>query len=356
MRIRNVVLIMSALVLSLAGCKNGSEAPQSRAVKYVKVASLDSGVSQRKMVLNGKIKEKSLTSLSFRVGGPLAKLNVKQGDYVRAGQVIAQIDKRDYELQVATNKARFTQVEAEYQRYKVLVEQNKIPKNTFEQVESGYLMAKTALENAQNQLRDTELKAPISGYVYEKFVENFQTVGPGTPIVSVIDNSKLEVVVAVSEGQLNKVTSDRESLLTVDNAGVNNLPVSLKSISEKAMSDGLYEVKFEFANTKDLKIAPGMTAEVNMLCDNQSAALTVASSALFHEDNTTFVWVFNASDNKVHKRAIQINLDGAQGEAKVVSGLKAGEKIVVAGVNYLIDGQEVKPIEVASETNVGGLL
>lgn len=357
MKRRNIFLVMIALAFAFTGCKTSNgDSPQAEAIKYVKVETITGSSIQNKMVLNGKIKEKSLTSLSFRVGGPLDHLNVKTGDYVREGQVIAAIDKRDYQIQLQTTKAQFTQTEGEYKRYKQLVEQNKIPENTFERVESGYLMAKSAYENAQNQLHDTELKAPFSGYVFEKFVENHQTVGAGQAIVSIIDNSKLEAVVSVSESQLQRVRNDRESFLTVSNAGIKNLPVRLLSIGEKAQGDGLYEVKFSFKNSDNFKVAPGMTAELTLMCQSQDNQLSVASSAVFHEKNSMHVWIFNTSSQKVEKREIEISLTGAQGRAVVTSGLKQGEQVVTAGVHYLVNGQKVKPVEQASLTNVGGLL
>lgn len=357
MKLRNILLGMVAIAFAFTSCKTSNgDAPQAKAIKYVKVETISGGTTQNKMVLNGKIKEKSLTSLSFRVGGPLDRLNVRTGDYVRKGQLLASIDKRDYQIQLQTTKAQFTQAEGEYKRYKQLVEQDKIPENTFERVESGYLMAKSAYENAHNQLNDTELRAPFSGYVFEKFAENHQTVGAGQPIVSIIDNSKLEAVVSVSESQLQRVRNDRQSFLTVANAGVDLFPVSLLSIGEKAMSDGLYEVKFSFENKGDMKVAPGMTAEITLMCVAQENQLSVASSALFHEKESNYVWVYDPVSQKVRKREIVVGTSGSQGRAFINSGLENGEQVVTAGVHYLIDGQKVKPVEKPSLTNVGGLL
>ena len=357
MKFRNILLLMVAISLAFTGCKNSNgDQPQAKTIKFIRVETIADGVARSKMVFNGKIKEKSLTSLSFRVGGPLITLPVETGDYVRAGQVIAQIDKRDYELQLQTTKAQFEQVESEYKRYKQLIEQNKIPENTFEKVKSGYLMAKTAYENARNQLNDTELKAPFSGYVFEKFVENHQTVGAGIPIVSVIDNSELEAVVSVPESQIGRIRSDKESLLTVSNAGVNNLPIKLLSVSEKTKKDGLYEVRFAFKNSKNLNITPGMTAEVTMFCAVQNNSITIPGSAVFHEKTTDYVWIYNPSTHKVEKREVDITGVESGGRAALKSGVKMGEQVVTAGVHYLVEGQQVRPILKPSVTNVGGLL
>ena len=357
MTIRRSILLLSVMFFALNSCKQkSSDIPQSSTIKYVKVETIGSGSTRNQLIFNGKIKEKSLTSLSFRVGGPLAKLNVKTGDYVKAGQVIAEIDKRDYQLQVQTTKVQLQQVESEYQRYKQLVEQDKIPENTFEKIKAGYLMAKTAYENAQNQLKDTELKAPFSGYIYQKKVENYQRVEPGAPIVSIIDLSELEVVVAVPENQLQRVRHDKISYLNVKNAQVNNLAVDLLSVGEKAMQDGLYEVKFAFANTEGFRVAPGMSAEITMYCDQQDNTTTIAGAAVFHEKTSDYVWIYEPSTKQVKRQEITIGNIENDGRIRVISGLETGEQIVVAGVHYLIEGQEVKPIKVPAVTNIGGLL
>lgn len=356
MKLRNILLAFLFGVVVFAACKSSTEeAPQAETIKFVKVETVTDATVQNSITLNGKIKEKSLTSVSFRVGGPLKKLNVKPGDYVKAGDVIAEIDKRDYELQLQTTKAQFEQVEGEYSRYKQLIEQNKIPENTFEKIKSGYLMAKTGYENAQNQLRDTELKAPVSGFIYEKFVENFQTVGAGTPIVSIIDNSHLEAVVAVSENQLKEVKSDKKGYLTVANANINRLPVDLLSISEKTMHDGLYEVKFSFENKNNSDVTPGMTAEISLYGQAEENQLSVPQTAVFHEKTSTYVWVFNSSSNKVEKREVNISLNGPEGRVNVLSGIENGEQVVTAGVHYLVEGQKVKLLTIPSATNIGGL-
>ena len=357
MKIKNFFLALTVASLTLSGCNRSTgEAAQSETIKKVKVETITDNAVQHTITLHGKIKEKSLTSLSFRVGGPLKELTVKQGDYVQAGQVIAGIDKRDYQLRVERTRAQFEQAEGEYNRYKALVEQKKIPENTYEKIKSAYLMTKTAYEDAQNQLKDTELKAPFSGYIHEKFVENFQTVNIGTPIVSIIDNSHLEVVVSVAESQLNRVKSNKKSFVTIANAGIIQLPVQLFSVNEKAMEDGLYEVKFSFENKNNLKAAPGMIAEITSYCKIKKNQLSVAASAIFHEKTSTYVWIYNPSTSKVEKREIKITLDGAQGRVNISSGVSNGEQVVTAGVHYLVEGQKVDPLPAPSVTNIGGLL
>ncbi|MDW7693369.1 efflux RND transporter periplasmic adaptor subunit [Flammeovirgaceae bacterium SG7u.111] len=348
--------LLLLISLAIVSCSDSKKEEAKESVKFVKVEKVRGGSQGGKMVFNGKIKEKSLTSLSFRVGGPLVKLNVKEGDFVRKGQTIAQIDKRDYLLNIQSTKAQYEQLTGEYERYKELFNKKKIPANSYEKIESGYLMAKTAYENATNKLVDTELKAPVSGYIYERFTENHQTVAPGMPIVSIIDLSDIEVVVSVAENQLLAVKNSEESFLTVKNAKVEKLPISLLSIGEKTKKDGLFEVKYSLKKSEDLPIFPGMSAEVTMFSKGSTEALSVPSGALFTQDGKNCVWVYDAEAKKVVRREVNVKRIASEGKIELISGLKVGEEIVTAGVYSLQNNQSVLPIEKPSETNIGGIL
>ncbi len=347
-------IVMFSLVFAF-GCKDVIT-DQVEVAKLVKVEQVSNYQNADYLTFNGKVKEKSLTMLSFRVGGPLVKTNVNAGDYVNAGEIIAQIDKRDYKVQLDNAEAQFEQLKGEYERYKELFEKEKIPANTYEKVESGYKMAKAGYKNALNQLNDTELKAPISGYIHEKMVENFNTVGPGQPIVSIIDMSQLEIIIHVPETQVLDIKQHQKSYLSVKNANVYDIPVKLKSVNEKTGSDGLYEVRFVLENKDNYNIYPGMTAEVKVTSDDETDVIKISSNAVFMKDNATYVWVYNSGKQQIQKRKVTIASIKPEGRLKVIKGLQKGDFVVTAGVHSLIDGQKVKPISHASSTNIGGLL
>lgn len=350
-----IYLMLAMSIFFIVGCGSSNDDQKVEVEKFVKVQTVADNQLGHKLAFTGFVKEKSLTDLSFRVAGPINQLNVKTGDYIKENNLIAAIDKRDYELQVQSTKAQFEQAMSEYERYKILYEKNKVPANTFEKFQSAYLMTKTVYENAVNQLEDTDLKAPFSGYVHEKFVENFQTVEAGQPIISLIDLSQLEIVVSVPENQLLNIRKKQEVFLNIKNASVEMHPIKMLSISEKAMKDGMYEVKFVMLNTKGFDVFPGMTAEVIVCLGVNEGMVSIASSALFNRENETYVWVFNPKTNTISKRKIEINKALPEGKVEVKSGIKAGEIVVTAGVYSLDENQIVKPLK-KSKTNVGGLL
>lgn len=352
---RILYVVTVAVMIFTISCKN-EEKQNTDAVKLVKVTQVSGQQNVEYLTFNGKVKENSLTMLSFRVGGPLVSVNVKEGDYVKEGEVIAKIDQRDYNIQLANAQAQFEQVKGEYERYKELYEKDKIPANTYEKIESGYKRAKAGYENALNQLHDTELKAPISGYIHQKLAENYATVGAGHPIVSIIDMSKLEIIINVPENQVLDIEKCQNYVVSVKNANVFDLPVKLLSVNEKTGKDGLYEVKFILQNRDDLHIYPGMTAEVKIECKEEKNSILISSDAVLEKNNSTYVWLYNPSEQTVKLNEVVIASLKPEGELEVIKGLSDGDQIIASGVHALFEGQKVKPITKRSATNVGGLL
>lgn len=347
--------VIVTVIFFTISCKNEDE-HNIDTVKLVKVTQVAGQQNIEYLTFNGKVKENSLIMLSFRVGGPLRKINVKEGDHIKAGDVIAEIDQRDYVIQLANAKAQFEQVKGEFERYKELYKKDKLPANTYEKVESGYKMAKAGYQNALNQLLYTELKAPISGYIHQKLVENYTTVGAGHPIVSIIDMSKLEIIINVPENQVLDIERCQNYSVSDKNANVFDLPVKLLSVNEKTGKDGLYEVKFILQNRDDLHIYPGMTAEIKIECKEEKKSILISSDAVLEKNNSTYVWLFNSSDQTVKLNEVVIASLKPEGELEVIKGLSDGDQVVTSGVHSLFEGQKVKQITKRSATNVGGLL
>ena len=181
-------------------------------------------------------------------------------------------------------------------------------------------------------------------------------MGPGQAIASIVDVSELEVVVSVPEDQLLEIRNCDQNFLEVKNADIKNLPISRISIGEKAMADGLYQVKLSLKNENSLEIYPGMSAEVTMLCKSAEITTSIPSGAVFYKDNKTYVWIFDAESKIITKREINVQNIASEGKIEITSGLDLNDFIVTAGVHTLYDNQSVQPIHKTSESNIGGLL
>lgn len=348
------VLLLCILIVS--GCSN-DENSRKEQIRYVKAEEVTLDAGQNELVFSGKVKEKRELTLSFRVGGPLATLRVEEGDYVRKGQVIATIDQRDYALQLESTRARYQQSEAEFNRYKELFERKKVPANTFDQIKAAYLMAKSSYDNAVNALKDTELLSPISGYVHSKFVENFERVGPGKPIVSLIDMNQLEVAFFVPESQIKQIGLDSRVLCDIVPLNRKGVEAKVLSIGKKANQSNLYEVKVKLTGDHNNDIKPGMTTEARLMVSNgNSEGVIVPVEAIFYQNNSPAVWVLNDAKDGVSLQSVQVKRIQEMGTAKVIKGVDLGDWVVTAGVHSLTANQQVRLLQEKSATNIGGEL
>jgi len=324
----------------------------------VKAEKATTSATAENYQFSGKVKENREVNLSFRVGGPLAKLTVKEGDYVMKGQVIAEIDSRDYEIQLQAAEAQFKQTKGEYERHKELFNRKKLPANTYDRIEAGFLMAQSSLKAKRNALKDTKLTAPFTGFVHKKMVENFETVAPGMPIVSLIDMRKLEVIINVPESQLhliNKISIANSDFKTANSL---NIPLQLSSIGEKSNKDNLFEVRFLFdpVNAKDVR--PGMNAEVTLMVNNEENGnkIYVPVESVFYKKNSPAVWIYQQSTSTVKLKNVKVDQIVDGGKMTITSGINNGDWVVTAGVHSLVSDQKVNLLKKQSRTNIGGEL
>ncbi|WP_462319206.1 efflux RND transporter periplasmic adaptor subunit, partial [Marinilabilia sp.] len=192
MRISLMTMIFTGLAVFIAGC-SGNKPEQKTEARYVKVEEVKPDVKPNEKTFNATIEENLKSSVAFRVGGPLKELLFDEGDFVEKGAPLALLDQRDFRTRLVAAEAQYRQTKGEFERYSQLYEQDKLPANTYEKLESGYLAAKSNWQNAKNALADTKLTAPFSGFVFQKLINNHETIAPGQPVLILIDTNTLEV-------------------------------------------------------------------------------------------------------------------------------------------------------------------
>lgn len=339
----------------LAGC-SGNKNGQTKIVRKVKIEPVQQADSIVVRSYPGIIREAGEVNLAFRVAGPIQKIGVKEGDYVNAGQVIAQMDTRDYEVQLAAAQAQYEQVKAEADRVIELHNRQSVAGNDYDKAVSGLKMVEAKLKNAKDQLNDTKLTAPVSGYIQKvNFVEN-ELVDAGMPFASMINVGHYEVEVEIPVS----LYANRDAIISFSavqpTISEENFPLQLLSYSKKASNNQLYKVQLYINPASQPKLAPGMDVQVNLQIKSNTSPLTcVPLSALFNEEGKTYVWVYQ-SDGTVKKRKVITGKLTGDGRVRVSDGLQVNEKVVVAGVNSLNENEQVQPLAPVSETNVGGLL
>lgn len=347
------------MLLSMLSCKE--EVQKKTFIRSVRVivTKLNS-VQNNNTVIPASIHEKRETKLAFRVKGPLIRLNDTIGDFVKKDQIIAKIDPRDYKIALEATQAVFKLASAEYERYKILLEQESVAESTFDQIESNYTSAKTAYESAQNALTDTDLRAPFTGYLNNTFVNNYEEVNPGQAIASLIDLSKFEVKAWLSLEDLSKVKEDTQFNCLVDLNGKKiRLPGRLKEIGHKTSSSKQsYPISILIDIPENVKLKAGATAHLE-ICENYTSSnffMQVPIACVFSKNNKTYVWIYKEKTGQVSAKEVRKGKILPGDMILIEKGLKGGEFIVKTGVHFLTEGQKVKKLEAFSKTNIGNKL
>lgn len=344
-------VIVWAVTLLLTACGEKKE-EQGETVRPVKTAIVESRSEIRKD-FSGMVEAVDYVKLAFRVGGQIIDLPVIEGDKVKKGQLIAAIDPRDIALQYAADKSSYETAAAQVERNKRLLARQAISVQEYEISLANYQRAKSAFELSSNNLRDTKLTAPFDGSIETRLVENYQRVTSGEGIVQLVNTQKLRIKFTIPDAYLYLLRSTHQRFLvefdtyrgqsfnarleeyldiSTDGTGI---PVTL-TIDDPAFDRALYDVK------------PGFTCSIRFSADVgpflEESMTVVPLSALFSESNgkQMYVWVVNGG--KVNRREVSIMSPTGDAQAFVTKGLKAGETVISAGVNQLVEGQRVKII------------
>lgn len=355
---RTIIGLMVVLTAFLGACSSGKKTNIDRSLT-VKLDSVKSCLNQESISYPGKIKSASDINLSFRVSGTLLRANLDKGSKVRKGQIIAEIDPRDYKTQLNATQAEYNRIKGEADRIMALYQKQSVSKNDYEKAKFGLEQISAKLEAHRNALADTKLVAPYDGFIQKRHFAKDETIGAGIPVYSMIGDEKPEVEINIPSAEFYKKDAFDSFYCSIDLFPNELFPLELKGITHKANLNQLYTMRFVFANSTQ-KVLPtaGMTATVliNKKKDT-STLLTIPMSAVFSiADNKSGVWIYNPQDKRIKLREIELSGVQRDGLATVSRGLSMGEQVVVAGVHSLQDGDMVTPLPAKNKSNVGGLL
>lgn len=348
------VMIMVILAGMLYACSEPT--PKDTAVRNVSLTTPVLLEQIGRKNYPGIVKETHTINLGFKIAGQISYILVKEGDYVKRGQLLARLDDEDYRLGVEALQIQYDQLQDEVARTKRLFEQKSISANDFEKASAGLRQLGVQLQVEKNRLDYTRLCAPTDGYIQNVNFSPAEMVDAGTSLFTLLDVSHMEVEVDIPVNDYRQRKQFLEYGCRVIGSK-ETLPMKFLSLTPKADGNQLYRLRLAFGNRPDGQITAGMNVEVciSMTDSVYKEKLAVPLRAIFRDGNSSCVWVFN-QDSTVSRRPVTVSGMDAEGCAVITEGLSAGEQVVCAGVNVLKDGQRVGVVKKASKTNIGGLL
>ncbi|MCK9235983.1 MAG: efflux RND transporter periplasmic adaptor subunit [Bacteroidales bacterium] len=306
----------------------------------------------------GKVKAASEINLSFRISGPITKINVTEGQYVKKGQIVAEIDSRDYAIQLSATEAEYSQIKAEADRIILLHGKQSVSDNDYDKAVTGLQQITAKYDAAKNALTDTKLRAPFDGYIQKRYHDKAEVISEGMPVFSMISDDLPEVEINIPAGEFIK--RDKFDLYECyfDVFPEQVFLLEQISINEKANVNQLYTMRFRLKKDSSMRMpSPGMSAMVTIKYKpEQNQNISIPTTAMRDTENGTMVWVYDEITQTVQERKVTVIQILNDGKIIISQGLDVGEKVVTAGVHSLSEGEKVKLISDVSSTNVGGLL
>ena len=312
----------------------------------------------------GTVKASREALLSFRVSGPLMTVQAQPGDYVKEGQILMEIDGRDFtdrihvlEAQLEGARATLENTRKDLNRSQPLLRDKVIPQAAFDITRSAYDTAAAAVKNlkaqldiARHQLEDSRLRAPFDGIVSTRNVENHEMVTAGNTVLGILDISSFELEANVPESDIAHQSLQRgmEGIVEFTSLPGQRFAARLKEWnSSPDPSTRTYKVTFLFpAPEGKMRILPGMTGELFWRNNGDFAGdISISLSAVVAgEDGKTGVWVYDPATSYSSLRIIEIGGILGNDKVAVTRGLNPGERIVSAGSAFVTKDMKLRPL------------
>ena len=346
-------ILVFLLIFLFTACKKEAKEEMIRAVKIQEINSMQD--ENFNIEFPAQISPSQKTVLAFKYAGKIKSINFESGDFVKKGQVIAVIDDTDYKVNLdafskkyEAAKAVAQNAEQQFARAETLYRGDALAKKDYDNALmqrnvaiSTFKEASAGLQNARNTLNDTKIVAPYDGYIDKKVVDVGTVVPEGGPVVSFISNEITDISVNASVRDIEYI-KNAENIVFKDSGSDKIYGLKIKSIAQNPDSINLtYPVVFTFSElSENDKFLSGQTGTVTIVVKNKGKEeILIPINAIF-EDKGSNVYLFK--DGKAIKTPIELGELRETDKISVVKGLKTGDKVIVAGVSKLADGDKVK--------------
>lgn len=353
-------LSFSALLLAstffISACE---EPPQAfvASTRPVKTIVVDDEISGDTRTFPATVDAIQKADISFQVSGKIQKVLVKEGDEVKKGQLLAELDPTDFKIRLKDRQASFDTAKANYDRAKELVTKGVISKVEHDKIRADFYTAQSGLDEAKQDLLYTKLTANFAGNIAQRHVENFEQIIGSQSIFSLEDVSSLKLIIDVPENLMIAVDKSREKerklFAQFDTIKNQQFPLKFNEAATKAdPTTKTFKITLQMDGSDKYNILPGMTATVfaEIFASEKASATAVAipvSAVIADDKKQATVWIVDEKTMTVNPKSITPGM--LIGSSMQVDGLNAGDRVVVAGANFLRKNMKVTLLETGEQ-------
>ncbi|MGH1366593.1 MAG: efflux RND transporter periplasmic adaptor subunit [Calditrichia bacterium] len=305
----------------------------------VEVTSLVRGDISSSLVYSSTLETEQTVDVYSRIGGLVVAVYVQEGDKVRKGQRLLQIEKDEYELSEQKARLDYEKEKTQFERFKSLQDKELLSEEEFENARLVMKQAEIAWKQAALNLRYTTVPAPISGYAGDRPVRLGDRIQTSTKLLSIANLDDKIVQVYVPQNEFTRTFKGQKAIVTSDVVPGVRLNGFVKRISPIIDSQsGTFKVVVAVKDTKN-QLRPGMFVSTKLIVDTHENTRLLPKTALVYENERTFFFVANG------ETAERVLLDKGFEDAvkvEIMNDLKPGTKVVVLGQSGLKDGSKIK--------------
>ncbi|GAA4272448.1 efflux RND transporter periplasmic adaptor subunit [Aquimarina gracilis] len=351
-----IILVLSSLIWS-CGKEEKKEEKILRPVKYQQVGFLG---GQKVRTFSGTAQTDKIINLSFRNSGIITEFNIKLGQKVKKGDLLAKLDNVQSRLayeqsitqlnsaasQMNTTKLSLNRVRSLYEKGSSPLSDFEAAKNSYKTAQESHESAKRGVEIQQEQIQYGYIYAPEDGIIAAVTSEIDENVSPGQTVATLNAGTDMEIDLGIPESVINGVKENME------------VQVGFTSLQNKTFKGKVTEVSPAVdANTSTYPIRVTVTSPSNDIKSGMAANVTfdfgngksstetivIPAHAVGEDSNGRFVFLIEEEGDFIKVKKQQVSIGNLTTEGfEIIKGLSAGQKIATAGLQTLLDGQEVR--------------
>jgi len=320
-----------------------AESPQAnKKTSLVTLDTLRPITLERYATLQASVMSDELVNISSEIGGRLLSIRVREGDYVRKGQLIATIDTEFIQKQIDEVQTRLTLAETVFEKQERLWDKNIGSEIQYLEAKNNKESIEKSLETLKVQLSKSNIYSPVNGSVDREFLESGELASPGMPIVSVLNTNKLKVVADVPENYLVKVNKGQDVSITfpaIDKVIERKISMIGRSIDP---SNRTFKIEIMTDNLGGI-LKPNLLAEASFKDLSLDNVIAIPIELVQEEVNgNSYVYVGEVEgDNMIaRKKYVQVG-ESSRDLIEVKEGLSEGDIIVLLGARTIVEGDYI---------------